>query len=90
MPTRTLSLIALAAIIGSMIVASKLDASDKERMHRKYCQEVAVWEAEKARGIDPLDRTGHPDYRGNAAEVCPGMRPAAFTPSYPSPLLVQF
>ncbi|BCA91924.1 hypothetical protein [Vreelandella aquamarina] len=90
MPTRTLSLIALAAIIGSMIVASKLDASDKERMHRKYCQEVAVWEAEKARGIDPLDRTGHPDYRGNAAEVCPGMRPAAFIPYSPSPLLVQF
>ncbi|MFI8748817.1 hypothetical protein ACIGG6_02260 [Vreelandella lionensis] len=90
MPTRTLSLIALAAIIGGMIVASKLDASDKERMHRKYCQEVAVWEAEKARGIDPLDRTGHPDYRGNAAEVCPGMRPAEFTPSYPYPLLVQF
>jgi len=90
MPTRTLSLIALAAIIGSMIVASKLDASDKERMHRKYCQEVAVWEAEKARGIDPLDRTGHPDYRGNAAEVCPGMRPAAYSPSYAPFQLVQF
>ena len=76
MPTQTLSLIALAAIIGSMIVASNLDASDTERMHRKYCQEVAVWAAEAARGIDPLDRTGHPDFRGNAAEICPGMRPA--------------
>ena len=76
MTARALSLIALAAIIGSMIVASKLDASDSERLHRKYCQEVAVWSAEAARGIDPHHRTGHPDYRGNAAEICPGLRPA--------------
>ena len=76
MPTKTLSLIALVAIIGSMIVASNLDASDSERMHRQYCQEVAVWAAEAARGIDPHHRTGPPDYRGNAAEICPGLRPA--------------
>jgi len=76
MPTRTLSLIALTAIIGSMIVASNLDASDNERMHRQYCQEVAVWAAEAARGIDPHHRTGVPDYRGIAEEHCPGLRPA--------------
>ncbi len=76
MNARALSLTVLAAIIGSMIVASNLDASDNERMHRKYCQEVAVRAAEEARGIDPHHRTGHPDYRGNAAEICPGMRPA--------------
>ncbi|HBP78116.1 MAG TPA: hypothetical protein DD685_04310 [Halomonas sp.] len=76
MTSRALSLIALAAIIGSMIVATKLDASDNERMHRQYCQEVAVWAAEEARGIDPLDRTGMPDYKGIAAEICPGLRPA--------------
>jgi len=90
MKKRTLSVIALAAIITSLVVATKLDADDNERMHRKYCQEVAVWEAEKARGIDPLDRTGHPDYRGNAAEVCPGMRPAAYSPSYAPFQLIQF
>ena len=76
MTSRALSLIALAAIIGSMIVATKLDASDNERMHRQYCQEVAVWAAEEALGIDPLDRTGMPDYKGIAAEICPGLRPA--------------
>lgn len=76
MSTRTLSLAALVAIIGSMVLAANLDASDKERLHRTYCAEVAVWQAEEARGIDPLDRTGMPDYRGIAAEICPGMRPA--------------
>ncbi len=76
MNARTLSAAALLVIIGSMVLAANLDASDNERMHRQYCQEVAVWAAEAALGIDPHHRTGHPDYRGNAAEICPGMRPA--------------
>jgi hypothetical protein len=76
MPTRTLSLIALVAIIGSMVLAANLDAADEKSLHQGYCTEVAVWQAEEARGIDPLRRTGHPDFRGIATESCPGLRPA--------------
>ncbi|UTA78998.1 hypothetical protein J4377_13655 [Halomonas sp. XH26] len=76
MSTRTLSVAALVVIIGSMVLAANLGAADKESLHRTYCAEVAVWQAEESRGIDPLDRTGHPDFRGIAAESCPGLRPA--------------
>ncbi len=76
MPTRTLSVAALLVIIASMVLAASLDAADEQSLHQGYCTEVAVWQAEEARGIDPLDRVGHPDYRGIAAEICPGMRPA--------------
>lgn len=76
MNARTLSLTVLVAIIGSMVLAASLDAADEKSLHQGYCTEVAVWQAEEARGIDPLQRTGHPDYRGIAAEACPGLRPA--------------
>ncbi|MCC4288479.1 hypothetical protein [Vreelandella aquamarina] len=76
MPTKTLSVAALVVIIGSMVLAANLDAADEQSLHQGYCTEVAVWQAEEARGIDPLDRVGHPDYRGIAAEICPGLRPA--------------
>lgn len=76
MNKRTLSVAALAVILASMVLAANLGAADKESLHRTYCAEVAVWQAEEARGIDPLDRVGHPDYRGIAAEICPGMRGA--------------
>lgn len=76
MNARTLSVAGLLVIVASMVLAANLGAADKESLHRTYCHEVAVWAAEEARGIDPLDRTGMPDYKGIAAEVCPGMRPA--------------
>lgn len=76
MNARTLSLTVLVAIIGSMVLAANLDAADEQSLHQGYCTEVAVWQAEEARGIDPLDRVGHPDFRGIAAESCPGLRPA--------------
>lgn len=76
MNARTLSLTVLVVIIGSMVLAASLDAADEQSLHQGYCTEVAVWQAEEARGIDPLQRTGHPDYRGIAAEACPGLRSA--------------
>lgn len=76
MNKRTLSAIALVVIVASMVLAANLGAADKESLHRTYCAEVAVWSAEEARGVEPTRRTGHPDYRGIAAESCPGMRPA--------------
>lgn len=76
MRTKTLAALGLMAIGLSMVVTANLGAADKESLHRTYCHEVAVWSAEEARGIEPNRRTGHPDYRGIAAEHCPGMRPA--------------
>ncbi|HAO02969.1 MAG TPA: hypothetical protein DCQ42_14940 [Halomonas sp.] len=76
MNARTLSLAALVVIIGSMVLAANLDAADEESLHSTYCTEVAVWQAEEARGVEPFDRVGHPDYRGIAAEICPGLRPS--------------
>ncbi|PHS59664.1 MAG: hypothetical protein COB03_02145 [Alteromonas sp.] len=76
MNKKTLSAIALMFLGLSMVLAANLGAADKESLHRTYCAEVAVWAAEEARGVEPLDRVGHPDYRGIAAEICPGLRPA--------------
>lgn len=76
MKKRALSAAAFALLAAAFLLSANLGATDKERLHRTYCNEVAVWTAEEARGIDPLRRTGHPDYRGIAAEHCPGMRPA--------------
>lgn len=76
MRTKTLTALGLAAIGFSMVLTANLGAADKESLHRTYCHEVAVWSAEEARGVDPNHRTGHPDYRGIAAEHCPGLRPA--------------
>lgn len=36
----------------------------------RYCESVATWNAEAARGVAPARRYGHPDYDGIAAEVC--------------------
>lgn len=76
MKTKTLSAIALMALGLSMVLAANLGAADKESLHRTYCAEVAVWQAEEARGVKPTRRVGHPDYRGIAEDACPGMRRA--------------
>ncbi|MFJ5538588.1 hypothetical protein [Vreelandella titanicae] len=76
MKTKTISAIALMFLGLSMVLAANLGAADKESLHRAYCAEVAVWQAEEARGVKPTRRTGHPDYRGIAAGSCPGLRPA--------------
>ena len=76
MKTKTLSAIALMVLGLSMVLAANLGAADKDSLHRTYCAEVAVWAAEEARGVEPTRRVGHPDYRGIAAEICPGLRPS--------------
>lgn len=62
-----------------LAVAGRYDAgnqADVDAVHLRYCEEVAVWEAEAARGIPEFERTGHDDWRGIAEEVCPGLKPA--------------
>lgn len=72
------TIITLAAIFSfiGLAAAGAMDAPETPDLHQNYCQDVALWEAEAARGIDPYQRSGHPDWREIAADVCPGMRPA--------------
>lgn len=36
----------------------------------RYCESVATWNAEAARGVAPERRYGHPDYDGIADTAC--------------------
>lgn len=73
---RTPWAIALIAIVGAMAALGRADHETQQAQHLRYCEDVALWQAEAARGIDPHHRTGHPDYQGIAEEHCPGLRPA--------------
>lgn len=70
---------ALALIVG-LVVMTQIQTSDAEvRAERleTYCEGVAIWKAEGARGIPKERRAGQPDYRDIAEDSCPGLRPAA-------------
>ncbi|MDX5979570.1 hypothetical protein [Vreelandella alkaliphila] len=54
----------------------KSNQADVDAVHLRYCEGVAVWQAEAARAIPEFERTGHDDWRGIAEEYCPGLRPA--------------
>lgn len=70
-----LSVIAGFSFIG-LATAGYMEKPSTEKTHETYCTGVAVWNAEGARGVAKLNRTGHPDWRDIAEEYCPGMRPA--------------
>ena len=82
--TNTKWAIALLATVTAMGMLAEGEAEDQERDVLAYCEGVAVFEAEKARGV-PLDqRVGHRDWDDSidVPEQCPGMRPAG--PALPS------
>ncbi|MBZ5489172.1 hypothetical protein HW452_16755 [Halomonas aquamarina] len=68
---------ALFTAVLAMGQLSKGEAQDQQEWLTSYCTDAAIWAAEEARGVPLNRRTGQPDYRGIAAEQCPGMRPAA-------------
>tara|TARA_B100001079_G_C15980073_1_gene327138 strand:- start:284 stop:520 length:237 start_codon:yes stop_codon:yes gene_type:complete len=68
--------VGFVVMVACFAYTSAADSEDAKRQQREYCQDVAVWQAEAARGIAPMNRTGAPDYKGIAADVCPGLRPA--------------
>ncbi|MGP9679940.1 hypothetical protein ACT3TC_15040 [Halomonas sp. AOP27-A1-41] len=74
--TKTVWAGALVAAVLVMGHLSKSDAQDHEEWLTDYCTDAAVWAFEEHRGIPLSQRTGQPDYKGIAAEQCPGMRPA--------------
>lgn len=103
--TNTKWAVALLALVAAMGMLAEGEAEDAERDVLVYCEGVAVFEAEKARGVPLENRTGHYDWDDSidVAEQCPGMRPAAPAaesrehivysyPDYAQPLhqLVQF
>ena len=77
---RALQVLAVAALLAGLGHLNGWMAATDRQVERArlqaYCTGVAIWSAEAARGIAPERRTGHPDWRGTAAEDCPGMRPA--------------
>jgi hypothetical protein len=70
---------ALVAIIGTMVALAGNDThAEQEQSVTQYCEGVAVFAAEEARGVPLKNRTGHRDWDDNinVEEQCPGMRPA--------------
>ncbi|MCO7246409.1 hypothetical protein [Halomonas sp. Mc5H-6] len=71
---------ALVAIIGTMVALAGNDThAEQEQTVMQYCEGVAVFAAEEARGVPLKNRTGHRDWDDdiNVEEQCPGMKPAA-------------
>jgi len=73
---RAMWILLLAAVIAAVWWLNVTDRQAEQAAQREYCEAVVTWEVEAARGIDPLHRTGHPDYDQRAADDCPGMQPA--------------
>lgn len=74
--TKTLWAGGLFAAVLVMGQLSKIDAKEQQNWLTDYCTDAAIWAFEAHRGVPLSERTGQPDYRGIAAEQCPGMRPA--------------
>lgn len=78
--TRALAILAVAAAIAAVSWVTRFDEQVASASLEQYCEDAAIWAAEDARGVPISQRTGQPDYRGIAAEQCPGMQPAG--PAY--------
>lgn len=71
------ALLAAAVVAGlAMSAVGKTDAEIRHETLTTYCEGVAIWKAAGARGVPKTQRLGQPDYKGIAAEQCPGLRPA--------------
>ena len=76
--TNTKWAIGLAAVVTAMGMLAEGEAEDAQRDVLAYCEGVAVFAAEQARGVPLENRVGHRDWDDtiNVEEQCPGMRPA--------------
>lgn len=69
-----------AALLLAIAAITRMDTQVANAAHRKYCDDVALWQAEVKRGIPLNRRAGQPDYRDIADEQCPArLRPDAPT-----------
>lgn len=69
-----LQILAVAALLALVAWASRHDAEVEQASLQNYCELVAMWQYDASLGIEPFQRNGQPDYRGIAAEHCPGLR----------------
>ncbi|GHB30759.1 hypothetical protein [Salinicola rhizosphaerae] len=72
--TSPLAGVAAAIVTAAVLVNASLpgpSAYEVELMQQdRYCESVATWNAETARGVSPERRYGHPDYDGIADTAC--------------------
>lgn len=66
----------ILTVLAVMVWTGAADAEEAQREQARYCEGVAVWEAQAARGVPKIQRTGHADYNRTAARECPGLNPA--------------
>lgn len=60
-------LIAMLALLWGAIIGPT-DGEVRQAAQADYCQAVAQWQAEAARGVPAAKRFGHPDYDDRASE----------------------
>lgn len=62
--TKSIELIALLLAFAVLATVNTIDAKDAESANRKYCEMVAIWDRDAARGIAPEQRAGWPLFDG--------------------------
>ncbi|WP_322528947.1 hypothetical protein R5R73_04730 [Salinicola sp. LHM] len=66
----SLSVTAVVLVIASVSLTGPSDYEVQLMQQDRYCESVATWNAEAARGVAPERRYGHPDYDGIADTAC--------------------
>lgn len=56
--------------VASVTLPGPSDYEVQLMQQEQYCESVATWAAEAARGVAPERRYGHPDYDGIADTAC--------------------
>lgn len=54
----------IALIVAAFAFAGKGDLQDAQADRAHYCDQVAIWQADAARGISEHDRAGWPPFDG--------------------------
>lgn len=55
---------AMVVIVMVLGLVGRMDHDDAVQAHDTYCEMVAKWSDEEARGVPELERTGWPPYDG--------------------------
>lgn len=61
--------LAVAAILALFGLTGQGDAEAAQKQRAQYCQMVAIWEADKAQGVEPEYRNGWPPYEGDCPDA---------------------
>lgn len=57
------SALGLTLAFAGMLGAATLDFNDATLQADNYCEMVKLWEFDKSLGIEPSERSGHPNYK---------------------------